>query len=216
MSYGALHAADLRVCPVAHGQPLDERCFLIVRPADVTHGCSPEPALHPECLPSASSAPAVAFIAPRPPDHAWLLRHWDRHENDVLLFTDEDSALAELVHHVRGSWDNLLGGEHIPDEATADDRTAVDLYYGPERNDLPDYGYSLYAATISGTGRTRVVPLDFWFPEADACERANRGAVFHPGTHGGLPCMEVDGVVTAHLLAEGDSGSKRRRSVPVP
>ncbi|MEU5323488.1 hypothetical protein AB0G67_43080 [Streptomyces sp. NPDC021056] len=31
--------------------PLDERCFLIVRPADVLKDCSPEPALHPECLP---------------------------------------------------------------------------------------------------------------------------------------------------------------------
>ncbi|MGX1915969.1 cell envelope biogenesis protein OmpA [Streptomyces phaeochromogenes] len=33
------------------GERLDERCFLIVRPADVIRGCSPEPALHPECLP---------------------------------------------------------------------------------------------------------------------------------------------------------------------
>jgi hypothetical protein len=39
-----------RLCQIC-GQPLDERCFLIVRPADVIKGCSPEPALHPECLP---------------------------------------------------------------------------------------------------------------------------------------------------------------------
>ncbi|NUK21653.1 hypothetical protein [Streptomyces lunaelactis] len=148
---------------------------------------------------ASASAPAVAFIAPRPPERAWLLRRWDRHENGVLLFTDEDSALAELACHVRDSWDNLLGDE-IPHEAPADDRTAVDLYYGPERNNLPDEGYSLYAATISGPCRTRAVPLDFRFPEAGACERANRGAVFHPGTYGGLPCMEVDGVLVFTYL----------------
>lgn len=39
-----------RLCQIC-GQRLNERCFLIVRPADVIKGHSPEPALHPECLP---------------------------------------------------------------------------------------------------------------------------------------------------------------------
>ncbi|MWA07653.1 cell envelope biogenesis protein OmpA [Streptomyces sp. BA2] len=39
-----------RLCQICE-HPLDERCFLLVRPADVLKGCSPEPALHPECLP---------------------------------------------------------------------------------------------------------------------------------------------------------------------
>ncbi|MCQ8836115.1 cell envelope biogenesis protein OmpA [Streptomyces malaysiensis] len=39
-----------RLCQIC-AHPLDERCFLLVRPADVVKGCSPEPALHPECLP---------------------------------------------------------------------------------------------------------------------------------------------------------------------
>ncbi|WP_199839321.1 cell envelope biogenesis protein OmpA [Streptomyces sp. NRRL F-5122] len=43
-----------RLCQI-RGQPLNERCFLIVRPADVAQGCSPEPALHPECLPYAAA-----------------------------------------------------------------------------------------------------------------------------------------------------------------
>ncbi len=46
----ALAAFLRRLCQIC-GQPLDERCYLIVRPADVVQGCSPEPALHPECLP---------------------------------------------------------------------------------------------------------------------------------------------------------------------
>ncbi|MFD0067407.1 cell envelope biogenesis protein OmpA [Streptomyces sp. NPDC056690] len=46
----AMAAFRQRLCQIC-GHPLDERCFLLVRPADVLGGCSPEPALHPECLP---------------------------------------------------------------------------------------------------------------------------------------------------------------------
>lgn len=46
----AINAFQRRLCQIC-AHPLDERCFLLVRPADVVKGCSPEPALHPECLP---------------------------------------------------------------------------------------------------------------------------------------------------------------------
>ncbi|MFJ8158517.1 cell envelope biogenesis protein OmpA [Streptomyces sp. NPDC094468] len=46
----ALAAFLQRLCQIC-GQRLTERCYLIVRPADEERGCSPEPALHPECLP---------------------------------------------------------------------------------------------------------------------------------------------------------------------
>ncbi|MDQ0994806.1 cell envelope biogenesis protein OmpA [Streptomyces sp. V3I7] len=39
-----------RLCQIC-GQSLNERCFLIARPADVAQGYTAEPALHPECLP---------------------------------------------------------------------------------------------------------------------------------------------------------------------
>jgi hypothetical protein len=45
-----LDAFRRRLCQIC-AQRLDERCYLLVRPADVVKGCSPEPALHPECLP---------------------------------------------------------------------------------------------------------------------------------------------------------------------
>ncbi|MER6273905.1 hypothetical protein [Streptomyces sp900105755] len=144
-------------------------------------------------------APAVAYIPPRPPGQAWVLRRWDRHEDGIKLFTDKGSALAELARHVRGSWDNLLGDD-IPDTPSTDDRTAVDLYYGPDRDTRPEEGYALYADTISGRGRPRIVPLAFQFPDALDCERANRAAVFHAGTHGGLPCLEVDGILVFAYL----------------
>ncbi|MFD3504417.1 cell envelope biogenesis protein OmpA [Streptomyces sp. NPDC058678] len=58
------HAAfRRRLCQICE-HPLDERCFLLVRPADVLKGCSPEPALHPECLPyTADHCPMLNGIA---------------------------------------------------------------------------------------------------------------------------------------------------------
>ncbi|MFF3313841.1 cell envelope biogenesis protein OmpA [Streptomyces sp. NPDC002952] len=55
-AFGSLHAERAltaftrRLCQIC-GERLEERCFLIVRPADAVRGISPEPALHPECLP---------------------------------------------------------------------------------------------------------------------------------------------------------------------
>lgn len=43
-----------RLCQIC-GQPLEERLFVIVRPADLKQGCSPEPGLHPECQPYAAA-----------------------------------------------------------------------------------------------------------------------------------------------------------------
>lgn len=145
-------------------------------------------------------APAVAHIPPRPPGQAWVLRRWDRREDGIDLFTDEDCALAELARHVRRSWDNLLGDDDVSDAPPTNDRTAVDLYYGPDRDNRPDEGYSLYADTISGRGRPRIVPLAFQFPDAADCVRADRAAVFHAGIHGGPPCLEVDGVLVFAYL----------------
>ncbi|MGX1247444.1 hypothetical protein RKD46_008633 [Streptomyces pseudovenezuelae] len=50
----AFRAYRDRLCQIC-GQELDERCFLIVHPADQARGYSPEPALHPECLPYAAA-----------------------------------------------------------------------------------------------------------------------------------------------------------------
>ncbi|MFE3230897.1 hypothetical protein ACFXKJ_02205, partial [Kitasatospora indigofera] len=59
---------------------------------------------------------------------------------------EHDPALADLATYVRGVWDNLVGEEGIPDQPPTDDREAVRLYYGPERDGRPDEGYDLYAA----------------------------------------------------------------------
>ncbi|MGW7719811.1 cell envelope biogenesis protein OmpA [Streptomyces chartreusis] len=54
--FGSLDAGRARSAFLQHlcqicSQPLEERFFVIVRPADEQHGYSPEPALHPECQP---------------------------------------------------------------------------------------------------------------------------------------------------------------------
>ncbi|MEW1648423.1 hypothetical protein [Streptomyces sp. NPDC091219] len=149
---------------------------------------------------TAAPQPALAHIPPRPPGQAWVLHRWDRHESAIIeLFADKASALAELAQHVRGNWDNLLNDD-VLDEPHTDDATAVNLYYGPDRDNRPDEGYSLYAETVRGRGRPRIVPLDFAFPDAGACERANRAATFHPGGHDGLPCLENEAVLVFAYL----------------
>jgi hypothetical protein len=48
-----------RLCQIC-SQPLQERFFVIVRPADQQQGYSPEPALHPECQPyTAANCPML-------------------------------------------------------------------------------------------------------------------------------------------------------------
>ncbi|MCX5103446.1 hypothetical protein [Streptomyces sp. NBC_00439] len=151
----------------------------------------------------------VTFISPRPASQAWVLRRSDRHEDVVTLHVDEDSALAGLAEYVRGVWDNLVGEEDIPDQPPTDDREAVQLYYGPERDGRPDEGYNLYAEKITRRGRTRIVPLDYRFPGEDASEQANRDAAFHPQTDDNdLPCVEVDGVLVFAYLDQ-EAGAMR-------
>lgn len=75
------------------------------------------------------------------------------------------------------------------------------LYYCRERTSRPGEGYDLYADTINRRGRTRIVPLDYRFPGADECDRANDAAVFHPRADGeGLPCIEIDGLLVFAYL----------------
>jgi hypothetical protein len=53
-----------RLCQIC-SQPLQERFFVIVRPADQQQGYSPEPALHPECQPyTATNCPMLVQTAP--------------------------------------------------------------------------------------------------------------------------------------------------------
>jgi hypothetical protein len=133
---------------------------------------------------------------------AWVLRQWDRHSDEVTLWSDEASALSSLAQHVRTSWDNVAGVDGVPLLPPADDRTAVDLYYGPDKQ-LGDEGYTLYADDISRSARA---PRRLSLSDADACAEANSAAVFHAQAgpdDEGLPCIEIAGVlVFAYLDAD--------------
>ncbi|GAB3977369.1 hypothetical protein GCM10029978_066890 [Actinoallomurus acanthiterrae] len=56
--------------------------------------------------------------------------------------------------------------------------------------------------------RTRIVPLDYRFPDEDASEQANRDTTFHPQTDDALPSVEVDGVLVFAYL-DHEAGAVR-------
>ncbi|MEU0047278.1 hypothetical protein [Streptomyces werraensis] len=133
---------------------------------------------------------------------AWVLRRWDRHDDEVTLWADEASALAALAQHTRSSWDNVAGTDGVPYRPPADDQRAVDLYYGPKGH-RGDEGYTLYAEDIARYAHT---PRSLSLADDEACAEANSAAVFHPMTgpdDEGLPCIELAGIlVFAYLDAD--------------
>lgn len=131
----------------------------------------------------------------------WVLRRQDRHEDEVTLWNDEDSALAALAGHVRSSWDNLLQ-DGVPEHPPLNDREAVDLYYGADQ-ERGDEHYSLYADDIFRLVRTLPAPDGSRFPDEEVCAKVNSAAVFHPMASPddeGLPCIEIAGVLVFAYL----------------
>jgi hypothetical protein len=154
---------------------------------------------------SGRPTPAVsALLDPRPRELVWMLRIWNRHEDSTSPYATEATALAELADYVRGNWDNLFGEDGVPEQPPADDAEAVDCYYGPGRGDRPDEGYELFCEEIIGPRRSRVVPLDFAFPDAAEAAALNRATVFHPADEDGPSCTEVAGVFTFTYLDAED------------
>lgn len=149
-------------------------------------------------------SPAVsAILGPRPGQQVWMLRIWDRHEDTTAPYATEGAALAELASHVRGSWANVGGQDDVPDEPPADDAEAVDLYYGPDGDAVPDQGFDLYCEEIGRTQRSRIAPLNFVFPDAVTADGLNRAAVLYSADDQGPSCIEVTGVlVFGYLDAE--------------
>ncbi|CAM5650662.1 hypothetical protein GCM10010261_61900 [Streptomyces pilosus] len=138
---------------------------------------------------------------------AWVLRRWDRHSDEVTLWSDEASALAELAQHARSSWDNVADTDGVPRRPPVDDQTAIDLYHGPKEH-RGDEDYALYAEDIARYSQT---PPSLSPADDTACAQANSAAVFHPMTgpdDEGLPCIELAGIlVFAHL--DPDLGAVR-------
>jgi hypothetical protein len=133
----------------------------------------------------------------------WVLRRQDRHNNEVSLWADEDSGLHALAQYARENWDNVDMMEGVPAVPPAEDREAVDHYYGPMAA-RPDDDYDLYAEDISHREKTHLSLLgghSTHLTDETWCAQANRAAVFHPVTReGALPAVTVEGVVTFSYL----------------
>lgn len=51
-----------------------------------------------------------------------MLRRWDRHDDELTLWADEDFALQDLAEHARSRWDGIADRDDVPDRPPADDR----------------------------------------------------------------------------------------------
>lgn len=152
----------------------------------------------------ARSRAVSAVLGPRPGQQVWMLRIWTRHEDTTAPYATEGAALAELATHVRGSWDNVGGQGDVPDEPPADDAEAIDLYYGPDGDAVPEQGFALYCEEIGQAQRSRLAPLNFAFPDAAVAEGLNRAAVFYAADDQGPSCIEVAGVLVFGYLDATD------------
>ena len=103
-------------------------------------------AVHAEMADRASPYPPVTALIPKTQENTlWVLRHWDRHDDQVTFWADEESAYGALAEHVRERWSNVRDIDGVPDAAPAEDREAVRAYYGAGRD---DDGYSIYPDTV--------------------------------------------------------------------
>ncbi|MFG2691634.1 hypothetical protein ACGFWG_36665 [Streptomyces sp. NPDC048405] len=148
-----------------------------------------------------SFAVPTALMAQRA-GRAWVLRRWDRLSEEVTLWSNEASALASLAQHVRSCWDRVAGTDGVPILPPADDRMAVDVYYGPVE-DRCEEDYTLRAYDVLRHGDA---PHSLSLTDGQACAEANSAAVFHPmegPDDDSLPCIEIAGVlVFAYLDAD--------------
>lgn len=78
----------------------------------------------------------------------WVLRRWDRHDDEVTLWVSEETAKDYLARYVGGLWGNVSWREDVPDEPPLDDQETIDLFYGPQ-DEWDEEGYSLYAEEVN-------------------------------------------------------------------
>jgi hypothetical protein len=71
----------------------------------------------------------TTLIDAQVPQQVWVLRRWDRHDDEVSVWTHSDHALSWLAAWVRDNWDMAAGSPGVPATPPADDHTAIDLYY---------------------------------------------------------------------------------------
>src|SRR6266516_2248553 len=66
----------------------------------------------------------------------WLLRHDDKHGDDISLYASRALGLGALAQTVRSRWDNITGNPGVPatGDSLADEASRRDVLQAPDRH----------------------------------------------------------------------------------
>lgn len=109
---------------------------------------------------AATSSPRRA----RSSTDVWVLRHEDKHGDDISLHASRADGLGALAQTVRSRWDNITGNPGVPAVGDfLDDDAAVEMYF---RHRSGIESYALYSEEVQGIhGAT--TPYDLSDEEAE-------------------------------------------------
>lgn len=97
------------------------------------------------------TSPPAAESSPRPEvpgAEVWVLRHEDKHGDDISLHASNADGLGALAQTVRSRWDNITGNPGVPATGDSlDDDTAVEMYF---RHRSGVESYALYGEEVQG------------------------------------------------------------------
>jgi len=97
------------------------------------------------------TSPPAAESSPRPEVpgvEVWVLRHEDKHGDDISLHASRGEGLGGLAQTVRSRWDNITGNPGVPATGDSlDDNAAVEMYF---RHRSGIESYALYSEEVPG------------------------------------------------------------------
>jgi hypothetical protein len=101
-----------------------------------------------------STSPLGAGSSPQPEVRGvevWVLRHEDKHGDDISLHASRREGLGALAQTVRSRWDNITGNPGVPATGDSlDDNAAVEMYF---RHRSGIESYALYSEEVPGIPR---------------------------------------------------------------
>lgn len=95
-------------------------------------------------LPATESSPRMEVRG----IEVWVLRHEDKHGDDISLHASRADGLGALAQTVRSRWDNIMGNPGVPATGDSlDDNAAVEMYF-LHRSGIENY--ALYSEEVQG------------------------------------------------------------------
>lgn len=114
-----------------------------------------------------NTSPPTAESSPRPEvpgAEVWVLRHEDKHGDDISLHASRADGLGALAQTVRSRWDNITGNSGVPATGDSlDDNAAVEMYF---RHRSSIESYALYGEEVQGIPGA-AMPYDLSEEEAE-------------------------------------------------